>query len=46
MTKKMSGGGKVLIASPVRDKKRRKDFKAALEKANQRYGRILKRLAH
>jgi len=42
----ISTDGKVLIISPVRDEKRRKEFEAALEKTNQKYGRVLKRLAH
>ncbi|MEK7678790.1 MAG: AbrB/MazE/SpoVT family DNA-binding domain-containing protein [Deltaproteobacteria bacterium] len=42
----ISTDGKVLMISPVRDKKRRKEFEDALEKANQKYGRALKRLAH
>lgn len=37
--------GEVLIITPVRDKKRRKAFEAALDKTNQRYGRMLKNLA-
>ena len=37
--------GEVLIITPVRDKKRRQAFEAALEKTNRRYGRILKNLA-
>ena len=41
----ISTDGKVLIISPVRDEKRTRQFKAALEKANQKYGRALKRLA-
>ena len=41
----VSTDGKVLILAPVRDVKRRKRFEAALEKANRRYGRMLKRLA-
>ena len=36
--------GKTLIVAPVRDEKRARRFAAALEKANQRYGRALKRL--
>ena len=41
----ISTDGKVLIISPVRDKKRRRQFQDALEKANKKYGRALKRLA-
>lgn len=37
--------GKMLIISPVRDEKRRKQFEAALEKVNKKYGRALKSLA-
>jgi antitoxin component of MazEF toxin-antitoxin module len=36
--------GKMLIISPVRDEKRKQQFEAALEKANKKYGRALKRL--
>jgi antitoxin component of MazEF toxin-antitoxin module len=42
---RVSTDGAVLIIAPVRDEKRRRRFKAALEKANKRYGRALKRLA-
>ncbi|MBI5885720.1 MAG: AbrB/MazE/SpoVT family DNA-binding domain-containing protein [Deltaproteobacteria bacterium] len=42
----ISTDGKVLMISPVRDKKRRKEFEEALEKANRKYGRALKRLAN
>ena len=41
----ISTDGNVLIISPVRDKKRRRQFEAALEKVNKKYGRALKRLA-
>ena len=37
--------GQVLIVSPVHDAKRRRQFKAALAKANRKYGRMLKRLS-
>ena len=37
--------GEALIITPVRDKKRRKAFETALDKANRRYGRMLKSLA-
>jgi antitoxin component of MazEF toxin-antitoxin module len=37
--------GEVLIITPVRDKKRRQVFEAALDKTNRRYGRMLKNLA-
>ena len=41
----ISTDGSILLITPVRDEKRRKQFKAALEKTNARYGRTLKRLA-
>jgi antitoxin component of MazEF toxin-antitoxin module len=41
----ISTDGSSLIISPVRDKKREKKFRAALEKVNKRHGRTLKRLA-
>ena len=41
----ISTDGKVLIISPVRDEKRTRRFKSALEKTNQKFGRALKRLA-
>ena len=41
----ISTDGKVLIVAPVRDEERRRQFQAALEKTNQRYGRAFKRLA-
>ena len=41
----ISTDGQVLIVSPVRDAKRRKKFKAALAKANRKYGHMLKRLS-
>ena len=37
--------GSVLVISPVRDAKRRREFEEALEKANRKYGRMLKKLA-
>jgi antitoxin component of MazEF toxin-antitoxin module len=37
--------GTLLLISPVRDAKRRRQFHQALEKANVKYGRSLKRLA-
>ena len=37
--------GKCLVVAPVRDAKRRKAFRAALEEGNRRYGKMLKRLA-
>lgn len=41
----ISTDGTLLIISPVRDEKRRRQFQEALGKANTRYGRALKRLA-
>ena len=41
----ISTDGRILLISPVRDRKRQKKFQEALEKANKRYGRALKRLA-
>ena len=41
----ISTDGKCLIVSPVRDGKRQKEFRAALEEGNRRYARALKRLA-
>ena len=41
----ISTDGQVLIVSPVRDAKRRKKFEKALDSANRKYGRALKRLA-
>ena len=37
--------GKCLIIAPVRDEKRLKAFRTALDKVNRRYGRALKQLA-
>jgi antitoxin component of MazEF toxin-antitoxin module len=37
--------GTCLIVTPERDAARRKKFRAALEEGNQRYGKMLKRLA-
>ncbi len=37
--------GRALIVAPVRDEERSGKFEAALAKANERYGRALKRLA-
>ncbi|MEK7313046.1 MAG: AbrB/MazE/SpoVT family DNA-binding domain-containing protein [Deltaproteobacteria bacterium] len=42
----ISTDGKMLIISPIRDEKRRRQFEAALEKTNKKYGRALKRLAN
>ncbi|RJP75165.1 MAG: AbrB/MazE/SpoVT family DNA-binding domain-containing protein [Candidatus Abyssobacteria bacterium SURF_17] len=41
----ISTDGEILIISPVRDAARRKKFRKALEAANIKYGRALKRLA-
>jgi antitoxin MazE len=41
----ISTDGTLLLISPVRDEKRRQQFEEAIEKANARYGRALKRLA-
>jgi antitoxin MazE len=41
----ISSDGTLLLISPVRDEKRKLQFKEALAKVNIRYGRTLKRLA-
>ena len=41
----ISTDGRVLTISPVRDRKRREKFAGALDGANKKYGRALKRLA-
>jgi antitoxin MazE len=41
----ISTDGSLLLITPVRDEKRRRQFQDALEKTNTRYGRALKRLA-
>lgn len=41
----ISTDGKILLISPVRDEKRRRQFEEALEKVNKKYGRALKKLA-
>ena len=41
----ISTDGQVLIVAPAHEKSRRKAFDDALVKTNQRYGRMLKRLA-
>jgi len=41
----ISTDGSLLLISPVRDEKRRRQFQDALEKTNTRYRRVLKRLA-
>jgi antitoxin component of MazEF toxin-antitoxin module len=40
----ISTDGIILLISPVRDEKRKKQFQQALEKVNNKYGRTLKRL--
>jgi antitoxin component of MazEF toxin-antitoxin module len=37
--------GKCLVVAPVRDPKRQKAFRAALDEGNRRYGKMLRRLA-
>ncbi len=37
--------GEMLIIAPVRDAERRKQFQEALTHANQKYGKMLQRLA-
>ena len=41
----ISTDGQVLVIAPVRDEAHPRRFKQALEAANQKYGRALKRLA-
>ena len=41
----ISTDGQALVVAPVRDGARQKKFRLALEKANRRYGRALKKLA-
>jgi antitoxin component of MazEF toxin-antitoxin module len=41
----ISTDGTLLLISPVRDEKRKRQFREALEKTNLKYGRALKRLA-
>jgi len=41
----ISTDGSLLLITPVKDEKRRRQFNEALEKTNARYGRTLKRLA-
>jgi len=41
----ISTDGRTLVVSPVSEAKKRKRFNTALEKINQRYGDVLKRLA-
>lgn len=37
--------GKCLVIAPVRDTERHKRFRAALDDGNQKYGKMLRRLA-
>jgi antitoxin MazE len=37
--------GSILLISPVRDEKRRSQFREAVANTNAKYGRVLKRLA-
>jgi antitoxin MazE len=41
----ISTDGQVLVITPVRDEAHQDKFKKALESANKKYGRMLKRLA-
>jgi len=41
----ISTDGQVLVISPIRENAHRDKFKKALETANRKYGRALKRLA-
>ena len=41
----ISTDGTLLLISPVRDEKRRRQFEKAVEKTNAKYGRALKSLA-
>ena len=41
----ISTDGSLLLITPVKDEKRRRQFNDALEKTNVRYARTLKRLA-
>ena len=41
----LSTDGSSLIVTPIRDAKRKRSFRAALDKVNRRHGRALKRLA-
>jgi antitoxin component of MazEF toxin-antitoxin module len=41
----VSTDGQVLVIAPVRDKAHQRKFEQALERANKKYGRALKRLA-
>ncbi len=41
----ISTDGTLLLISPVRDEKRKRQFQEAVSKVNTKYGRALKRLA-
>lgn len=41
----VSTDGQVLVIAPVRDEAQQRKFRQALDAANQKYGRALKRLA-
>ncbi len=41
----LSTDGAAIVVAPVRDRKRKKKFEAALAASNERYGKALKRLA-
>jgi antitoxin MazE len=41
----ISTDGRALVVAPSRDRRRRKQFEAALAACNQQYGKALKRLA-
>jgi antitoxin MazE len=41
----ISTDGRALVVAPLRDRRRRKQFEAALAACNQQYGKALKRLA-
>ena len=41
----VSTDGQVLVIAPVRDEAHQRKFKQTLEATNQKYGRVLKRLA-
>ena len=41
----VSTDGEALILTPIRDPKRKDDFRVALNKANRNYSKVLKKLA-
>jgi antitoxin MazE len=41
----VSTDGQVLVIAPVRDEAHQRKFKQAIDAANRKYGRVLKRLA-